>query len=50
MVACLVIGLAWIAIFYVSRQAWPIGALHQWNVVAGFVLIIGGVMLATRWR
>jgi len=50
MVACLVTGLAWIATFYVSRQAWPVAALHQWNVVVGFVLIVGGVMLATRWR
>ena len=50
MVACLVIGLAWIATFYVSRQSWPVASLHQWNVVVGFALIVSGVMLATRWR
>jgi Cell division protein CrgA len=50
MVACLVIGLAWIATFYISGQKLPISALSQWNLVIGFALIVGGVMLATRWR
>jgi Cell division protein CrgA len=50
MVACLIIGLAWIATFYISGQNLPISALHQWNLVIGFALIVGGVMLATRWR
>jgi Cell division protein CrgA len=50
MVACLVIGLAWIATFYISGQDLPISALSQWNLVIGFALIVGGVMLATRWR
>jgi Cell division protein CrgA len=50
MIACLVVGLAWIATFYVSGQKLPIIALHQWNLVIGFAAIVGGVMLATRWR
>ena len=50
MLACLLIGLAWIATFYVSGQSLPVAALHQWNLVVGFALIVGGVMLATRWR
>jgi len=50
MVACMLLGLVWIAIFYISGQSLPVSALHQWNLVAGFVLIVAGVMLATRWR
>jgi hypothetical protein len=50
MLAFLLVGLAWIAIFYISGQTLPIRAIHQWNLVAGFGLIVGGVMLATRWR
>jgi len=50
MVGCLIIGLAWIATFYISGQNLPISALHQWNLVIGFALIVSGVMLATRWR
>jgi hypothetical protein len=50
MIACLVIGLAWIAMFYISGQRLPISAIDQWNLVIGFALIVAGVMLATRWR
>ncbi|HEX9034185.1 MAG TPA: cell division protein CrgA [Streptosporangiaceae bacterium] len=50
MVGCLVLGLAWIATFYISSQNFPISALHQWNLVVGFGLIVSGVMLATRWH
>jgi Cell division protein CrgA len=50
MVACLVLGLAWIAIYYVSGQSLPLSALGSWNLVAGFALIVAGVLLATRWR
>lgn len=50
MLGCLVVGLAWIATYYVSGQNLPISAIHQWNLVAGFGLIVVGVMLATRWH
>ena len=50
MLGCLILGLAWIATFYVSGQNLPISAISQWNLVVGFGLIVGGVMLATRWR
>jgi len=50
MLGCLIIGLAWIAVFYVSGQKLPISAIAQWNLVVGFALIVAGVMLATRWR
>ena len=50
MLGCLIVGLGWIATFYVSGQNLPISPLHQWNLVIGFGLIVAGVMLATRWR
>lgn len=50
MLACLLVGLAWIAIFYISGQTLPIKSIAQWNLVVGFALIVGGVMLATRWH
>lgn len=51
MVACLVLGLAWIALYYISGGNMPgISALGAWNLLGGFVLIIGGVVLATQWR
>jgi hypothetical protein len=51
MVACLVIGLAWITLYYVTNANMPvISTLGYWNMVIGFALIIGGVVLSTRWR
>jgi Cell division protein CrgA len=51
MVACLVIGLAWIAVYYITNGTVAgMSTLGDWNMVIGFVLIIAGVVLATRWR
>jgi Cell division protein CrgA len=50
MLACLVIGLAWIAMFYVTQGSLPVSALSDWNLVVGFGFIISGVVLSTKWR
>jgi Cell division protein CrgA len=50
MVGCLVVGLAWIAVYYVSGQNLPVAALAQWNLLIGFAFIVAGLGLATRWR
>jgi uncharacterized membrane protein len=50
MLGCLLVGLGWIATFYISGQTLPITALSQWNLVVGFALIVAGVMLATKWQ
>jgi Cell division protein CrgA len=50
MVGCLLLGLAWIALYYVTGGSLPVHALSAWNLVVGFALIIAGVALSTRWR
>ncbi|HEX9543025.1 MAG TPA: cell division protein CrgA [Streptosporangiaceae bacterium] len=50
MLGCLIIGLAWIALFYVTQGSLPISALSDWNLVIGFGFIISGVVLSTKWR
>ncbi|MGO9079399.1 MAG: cell division protein CrgA [Streptosporangiaceae bacterium] len=50
MVSCLVIGLAWIATFYISNESLPISAMGSWNLVVGFAFIISGVIASTRWH
>jgi hypothetical protein len=50
MVGCLIVGLGWIATYYISGQNLPISAIQQWNLVVGFALIVVGVILATRWH
>jgi hypothetical protein len=51
MVAFLLIGLAWIAVFYVTGGDIPgMIEIGNWNLLIGFGFIIGGVALSTRWR
>lgn len=50
MVALFLIGLLWIVVFYISQTQYPIGALGSWNMLVGFAFIIGGFVLATRWK
>jgi hypothetical protein len=50
MLACLLIGLTWIVLFYVTGGSLPISALASWNLVVGFGFIIAGVVLSTKWR
>ena len=50
MIGCLLVGLAWIALFYVTGQKLPISALGPWNLAIGFAFIIAGLGFATRWK
>jgi formate/nitrite transporter FocA (FNT family) len=51
MLACLLLGLAWIALFYVTGGSTPFqNPIGNWNLAVGFALIIAGVMLSTKWR
>ena len=51
MLACFLIGLTWIALYYVTQPRMPgLSALGAWNLVGGFILIVVGVVLATKWR
>ena len=60
MVACFLIGLIWIVVFYIAGSditnvplmgqiaALPHGNL--WNVLIGFAFIGAGFIFATKWR
>ncbi len=50
MLGLLLLGLAWIAVFYVSGGSLPISALGSWNLVVGFGFLVGGVVLSTKWH
>ena len=52
MVACFVIGLAYIVVFYVAGYQIPVmrDLSSLINVGIGFAFIIAGFILATRWR
>ncbi|MBX6385092.1 MAG: cell division protein CrgA [Microbispora sp.] len=50
MVACWLIGVAWIAVYYIAPNVPGIATLQYWNLAVGFGLIILGVVLSTKWR
>lgn len=51
MLFCLLFGLAWIALFYITSGSLPFQSpIGDWNLVAGFGFIIVGVGLSTKWR
>ncbi len=51
MVALMVIGLLWVATYYISgSHQWPVPPMGRWNLGAGFALMMAGFMMTTRWR
>ncbi|MBH0130484.1 cell division protein CrgA [Salinibacterium sp. NK8237] len=46
----MLIGLAWIIVFYVSNQQLPIASLESWNILVGFGILFVGFLMTTRWR
>jgi len=52
MLGLMLAGLAWIVLYYLTAPGMglPIPAIGGWNLAVGFVLIIAGFGLTTRWR
>ncbi|GII95858.1 cell division protein CrgA [Sinosporangium siamense] len=50
MVTAWIIGILWIAVYYIAPDLPGISDLANWNLLVGFVFIIFGVVLSTRWR
>ncbi|WP_210508088.1 cell division protein CrgA [Naasia sp. SYSU D00057] len=46
----MLIGLAWIIVFYVSQGTLPIPDLQSWNILIGFGIAFIGFLMTTRWR
>lgn len=50
MLALFLVGIAWIVVFYISEQNYPVPSLGQSNLLVGFGFILGGFGLSTQWR
>ena len=46
----MLLGLAWIIVYYVSGQQFPIASLQTWNLAIGFGIAFIGFLMTTRWR
>ncbi len=51
MVTFFVLGLLWLATYYISNgDLVGMRSIGAWNLVVGFALIMVGFALATQWR
>jgi hypothetical protein len=51
MAAFLVIGLAYIVVYYMAAQSIPfMNSLGSWNFAVGFGFLVVGLGMAVRWR
>jgi hypothetical protein len=46
----MLVGLAWIIVYYLSQGQFPIPGLNEWNIGIGFGFLIIGFFMTTRWR
>ncbi len=46
----MLLGLAWIIVYYLSQTMWPIQELGVGNLAVGFGLLLIGFFMTTRWR
>jgi len=50
MLACWLLGLAWLVVFYVAGQDIPVMKdLNNWNLLIGMGLIAVGFIVSTQW-
>ncbi len=50
MFGLMLVGLAWIIVFYVSSATLPIASLGDGNILVGFGILFVGFLMTTRWR
>ena len=51
MLVVLVIGLAWISVYYIAGERVPLmDNLGAWNFAVGFGFMVTGLIMAVRWR
>lgn len=50
MCGLMILGVLWVATFYITSGRWPVGPWGYWNLGAGMGLIMAGFVMATRWR
>lgn len=50
MLTLMVLGLVWIVVTYLSSAQYPIPGIGNANLAIGFVFVIAGFALTTRWR
>ena len=48
-ITLLVLGPAWIIVYYISKAQYPL-PVGNWNLAVGFVFMAAAMALLTRWK
>ncbi len=46
----MLVGFAWVIVYYISGTTLPVPALGSWNIVVGFGVMFIGFIMTTRWK
>jgi hypothetical protein len=49
-VALIVVGIAWLVVYYLSSQEYPVAAWQYWNLAVGFGCMVASLAILSRWR
>jgi hypothetical protein len=50
MVFFLLAGLVWVVVYYLTTGGYPIPGIGNWNLTAGFGVLLFGFGMLTKWR
>lgn len=49
-VTLLIVGLAWLVVYYFTGTAYPIPRIGYWNLAIGLAIMLVGFLMTLRWR
>ncbi|WDZ86090.1 cell division protein CrgA [Micromonospora cathayae] len=49
-VSLIVFGIAWLVVYYLSEQAYPVAVWGYWNLAVGFGAMVASLIVLSRWR
>lgn len=49
-VGMIIVGIAWLVVFYVTQGRWPVQSWLYGNLVVGFGLMVASLGVLSRWR
>jgi hypothetical protein len=49
-VSLIVVGIAWLVVYYLSEGAYPVASWKYWNLAVGFGGMVAALGILSRWR
>jgi hypothetical protein len=46
----IIFGIAWLVVYYLSGQQYPVEAWRYWNLAVGFGCMVASLGILSRWR